>query len=360
LEKILIIEDEDLILDSIAEYLQLEGYECLTAKNGNDGLQIAGTEFPDLIICDIKMPGLNGHEVLHALRNNPQTSTIPFIFLSALVDKSDLRKGMIMGADDYLTKPFQPEDLLNSVKTRLEKYANLKKRMDKLKDSIAHALPHELQTPLVAIIGYAEMLTDKFKDSHDSEALEFSEAIHQAGVRLNRLIKNFIFYEKLEMISTDPQSRALANGAAEITSDTVSDNSIKVAERFNRQDDLIINAEDGVIGIPVTYFIILIDELLDNSFKFSEKGKKVSIIGKNETDHYLLTITDEGRGMTDEQLANIGAYLQFEREKYEQQGVGLGLTISMKIAEIYGGEMKINSKYGEFTEVTVSLPLVKM
>lgn len=360
MEKILIIEDEDLILDSIAEYLELEGYDCITAKNGKDGLEIAGTEFPDLIICDIKMPGLNGHEVLHALRNNPQISTIPFIFLSALVDKSDLRKGMIMGADDYLTKPFQPEDLLNSVKTRLEKYANLKKRMDKLKDSIAHALPHELQTPLVAIIGYAEMLADKFKDNHDAEGLEFSQAIHQAGLRLNRLVKNFIFYEKLELISTDPQSRAMASGAAEITSDTVSSNSIRVAERFNRLDDLIVHSEEAIINIPITYFIILIEELLDNSFKFSEKGKKVTISGKKETDRYQLTITDEGRGMTEEQLANIGAYLQFEREKYEQQGVGLGLTISMKIAEIYGGEMKINSKYGEFTEVSVSLPLVPM
>jgi signal transduction histidine kinase len=135
---------------------------------------------------------------------------------------------------------------------------------------------------------------------------------------------------------------------------------MKVAERFNRQNDLIVKTDDAVISIPVTYFIILVEELLDNSFKFSEKGKKVTITGTKENEHYKLTVTDEGRGMTDEQLANIGAYLQFERDKYEQQGVGLGLTISMKIAEIYGGKMKINSKYGEFTEVTVSLPLVKM
>ncbi|MCH9028038.1 MAG: response regulator, partial [Bacteroidetes bacterium] len=117
MEKILIIEDEHLILESIAEYLQLEGYDCLIATNGEEGIQKAKDETPDLIVCDIKMPGLNGHEVLQELRANPKTSTIPFIFLSVLVKKSDLRKGMILGADDYLTKPFQPEDLLNSVKT---------------------------------------------------------------------------------------------------------------------------------------------------------------------------------------------------------------------------------------------------
>jgi len=360
LEKILIIEDEHLILDSIAEYLQLEGYECLKAANGEEGIQKAKDETPDLIVCDIKMPGLNGHEVLQDLRANPRTSTIPFIFLSVMVNKSDLRKGMILGADDYLTKPFQPEDLLNSIKTRLEKHSAIKKRMEILRDSIAHALPHELQTPLVTIIGYAEILSEKFKESSDDEALEFSETIHRAGVRLNRLIKNFIFYEKLELMSTDPQSIALSKGVSEITPDLVTDTSHKVADRFNRKDDLHISAEKSVISVPVTYFLILIEELLDNSFKFSEQGTKVTLSGKNMDEYYQLIITDKGRGMTEEQLANISAYFQFERDKYEQQGMGLGLTISMKTVEIYGGTIKINSKYGEFTEVIVSLPLVKI
>jgi len=360
LEKILIIEDEHLILESIAEYLQLEGYECLKASNGEEGILKAKDETPDLIVCDIKMPGLNGHEVLQDLRANPRTSTIPFIFLSALIDKSDLRKGMILGADDYLTKPFQAEDLLNSVKTRLEKHSAIKKRMEILRDSVAHALPHELQTPLVTIMGYAEMLSEKFRGSSDDEALEFSEAIHHAGVRLNRLIKNFIFYEKLELMSTDSQSIALSKGVSEITPDMVIITSNKVANRFNRKDDLDISVEKSVISVPITYFLIVIEELLDNAFKFSSKGTKVTLSSNNKDDYCQLIITDKGRGMTEEQSANISAYLQFERDKYEQQGMGLGLIISMKIMEIYCGKIEINSKYGECTEVIVSLPLVKI
>lgn len=360
MENILIIEDEHLILEAIAEYLQLEGYECTTAINGEEGIQKAIDETPDLIVCDIKMPGFSGHEVLQDLRANPRTSTIPFIFLSALVDKSDLRKGMILGADDYLTKPFQPEDLLNSIKTRLEKHSVIKKRMETLRDSIAHALPHELQTPLVTIMGYAEMLSEKFKESSDDEAWEFSEAIHQAGVRLNRLIRNFIFYEKLQLMSNDSQSIAHLKGVTEITPDLVIDTSYKVADRFNRKDDIDISAEKSVISVPVTYFIILIEELLDNAFKFSKTDTKVTLSGNKKDEYYQLIIIDKGRGMTEEQLANISAYLQFERDKYEQQGMGLGLTISMKTAEIYGGTLKINSKHGEYTEVIVSLPLVKM
>jgi DNA-binding response OmpR family regulator len=360
LEKILIIEDELLILDSITEILQLEGYECLKAINGEEGIQKAKDETPDLIVCDIQMPGINGHEVLQNLRANPRTSTIPFIFLSAMVDKSDLRKGMILGADDYITKPFQPEDLLNSVKTRLEKHLAITKRMEILRDSIALALPHELQTPLVTIMGYAEMLSEKFKESHDDEALEFSEAIQQAGARLNRLIKNFIFYEKLERMSNDAQSKTLLKGVSEINPDLVNDTSYKVAKRFNRKDDLDISVEKSVISIPITYFSILIEELLDNAFKFSNMDTKVTLSGNNKDENYQIIITDNGKGMKNEQLANISAYLQFERDKYEQQGMGLGLIISMKIAEVYGGKIKINSKYGEYTEVIVSLPLVKM
>jgi DNA-binding response OmpR family regulator len=359
LEKILVIEDELLILESIIEILQDEGYECLKAVNGEEGIQIAKDQTPDLIICDIRMPVLNGYEVLQDLRDNPRTSTIPFIFLSALVDKSDLRKGMVLGADDYVTKPFQPEELISSVKTRLEKHMAITSRMDILRDSIALALPHELQTPLVTIMGYAEMLSEKFKASDDNEALEFSEAIKQAGVRLNRLIKNFIFYEKLELMSTDSQSMALLKGVSEVSPDSVNEISCKVAERFNRKDDLEISIKKSVVSIPLTYFSILIEELLDNALKFSDKDTKITLSGNIKDQNYQIIVADKGKGMTEEQLANIRAYLQFEREKYEQQGMGLGLIISMKIAEVYGGNLKISSKYGEYTKVTVSLPLVK-
>jgi DNA-binding response OmpR family regulator len=359
LNKILIIEDELLVLESITEILQLDGYECLEAINGEEGIQIANDDAPDLIICDIQMPGLSGHEVLQNLRANPRTSTIPFIFLSALNNKDALREGMILGADDYLTKPFQPEDLINSVKTRLEKHSALTKRMDVLRDSIALALPHELQTPLVTIMGYAEMLAEKFKVNHDEEALEFAQAIQKAGLRLNRLIKNFIFYEKLELLSTNAQSMALIKGVSEITFDMVNETSCKVAKRYNREDDLDTSIKKSVISIPITYFSILVEELLDNAFKFSDKGTKVSLAGNSKDEYYQITITDKGKGMTEEQLANIRAYLQFERDKYEQQGMGLGLTISMKIAEVFGGNIKINSKYGDHTEVIISLPLVK-
>jgi two-component system alkaline phosphatase synthesis response regulator PhoP len=121
--KILVIEDEQGIRQTTREILELEGYQVLTAENGKQGLQLAQTEIPDLVLCDIRMPQLNGHQVLQALRENKALQMIPFIFLTAKADRDDLRQGMDLGADDYLTKPFDIEELLNAVASRLERQA---------------------------------------------------------------------------------------------------------------------------------------------------------------------------------------------------------------------------------------------
>lgn len=359
MEKILIIEDEILIQESIVDYLQIEGYDCISANDGMQGIKKAKDDLPDLILCDIKMPGVNGHQVLQDLRNDPKTSAIPFIFLSGMVNKRDLREGMILGADDYLTKPFQPEDLLNSVKTRLEKHSVLKERMDVLRDNIAYSLPHELQTPLVSVMGYAEMLVDKFSDNSDEEALEFSSAILQAGMRLNKLIKKLIIYQQLESINSDIKAKELSRGITKVNSELLKKITDKVAEGFRRRDDLQINIQDASVKIPITYFTLLIEELLDNAFKFSEPGATVTLNAQKDEEYFELKVIDNGRGMTEEQIANIGAYFQFERNKYEQQGTGLGLDLSMKITKIYEGDFKINSTHGKQTEAIVRLPLTE-
>ena len=118
---ILIIEDSPSIRENIAELLQLGGYQTLMAENGRKGMELALIHKPDLIICDIMMPELDGYGVLHLLRSNPETEHIPLIFLTAKSERSDLRKGMDLGADDYLTKPFEEVELMRAVETRIKK-----------------------------------------------------------------------------------------------------------------------------------------------------------------------------------------------------------------------------------------------
>jgi CheY-like chemotaxis protein len=131
MKKILLIEDNEDVRENMAEILELAQYEVLTAANGKEGVELTLREQPDLIICDIMMPVLDGHGVLHMLSKNEATAAIPFIFLTAKAERSDIRKGMEMGADDYLTKPFDDAELLNAIETRFKKNDLLKREFSR-------------------------------------------------------------------------------------------------------------------------------------------------------------------------------------------------------------------------------------
>lgn len=130
MKKILLIEDNAEVRENISEILSLANYDVLVAENGRAGVDMAQRQKPDLIICDIMMPELDGYGVLHILSKNEQTAAIPFIFLTAKTEKTDIRKGMNLGADDYLTKPFDDTDLLNAIEARFRKNAIQQKQYE--------------------------------------------------------------------------------------------------------------------------------------------------------------------------------------------------------------------------------------
>ncbi|MFI5218718.1 MAG: response regulator [Bacteroidia bacterium] len=131
MQNILLIEDNKEVRENTAEILELAGYKVATATDGKKGVEQVNKKKPDLIICDIMMPVLDGYGVLHLLSKNSETANIPFIFLTAKAERSDLRKGMEMGADDYITKPFDKIELLNAVESRLKKLDSIKKEYGK-------------------------------------------------------------------------------------------------------------------------------------------------------------------------------------------------------------------------------------
>jgi diguanylate cyclase (GGDEF)-like protein len=144
MSRILAIEDDPQVLDNIVDILELEDYDILTADNGRTGVEIALKERVDLIICDVMMPHLNGYEVLETLRSQGISKTVPFIFLTAKADRRDRRQGMELGADDYLTKPFTPQELLQAITARLSKHATLTQQYDEKLQEIAKQLYNRL------------------------------------------------------------------------------------------------------------------------------------------------------------------------------------------------------------------------
>ena len=205
--KVLVIDDENSIREVIAVTLRRAGYEVFTASNGAEGLELARKQLPGLIICDVRMVLVDGYEVLAAIRNNPSTASIPFIMVTSLASIERMRQGMEMGADDFLPKPFLPNQLLAAVKARLEKHQMLvqqaESKLELLRQHLSTALPHELRTPLNGILGYADILRKQFADLEPREVSQMAERIYKNGKRLNRLVENFLLYAQIEIIKMD-------------------------------------------------------------------------------------------------------------------------------------------------------------
>jgi CRP/FNR family cyclic AMP-dependent transcriptional regulator len=152
METILVIEDNLQVRENIAEILELSNYKVFTASEGKTGVEIAIKERPNLIICDIMMPTLDGYGVLHLLNKNKETYGIPFIFLTAKSEKSDFRKGMEMGADDYITKPFDGIELLNAIEIRLKKSRSLRTHMEQSKNEVNDFIANVKKTTDIKLI----------------------------------------------------------------------------------------------------------------------------------------------------------------------------------------------------------------
>lgn len=187
--KILVIEDERAIRFNLLKLLSVEGFQAIGAEDGNSGVQLAKTEQPDLIICDIMMPDLDGYGVLKALQQDPVTTTIPFIFLTAKAERSDWRQGMTLGADDYITKPFTRAELLDAIATRLQKKASLTQRhtveLKQARDQLDYLLHHNQLTNLPNKLSLQE---------------RFNQLLNQPDAHLRKIPILSIGFEQLNRI----------------------------------------------------------------------------------------------------------------------------------------------------------------
>jgi two-component system, sensor histidine kinase and response regulator len=363
MKKILVIEDAQSLRKDILEMLGFEGYEAAGAENGLVGVQKAREFMPDLIICDIMMPGMDGYRVLEELHKDPVMMNTPFIFLTARTDRIDQRQGMELGADDFLTKPFTASELLRTVKTQLEKKNKrdeiAEHKVEDITRNIILALPHELRTPLNVVLGFSDLLVTDCDSMESSRIADMARHINTAALRLYRLVENYLIYAHTEIMSADAkQLESLQSGYMVMPRSTVENSAILKAQHYERSGDLKLDVQD-VEGVAAyeDYVKRIVDELVDNAFKFSEAGKPVEVRARVNHDKYVITITDQGRGMTPEQVASIGAYMQFDRRIYEQQGSGLGLIIAKRLAELHKGKFHLDSHIGQGTSVTVELPI---
>ena len=359
---ILVVEDEEQIRENISMFLSFSDFQVLNAENGLEGIELARKFIPDLIISDIMMPEMDGYEFLKQIQNFPETYDIPFLFLTAKYSPDDLREGMNLGADDFISKPFDFNELLTSINKRLEKkqkkFSKLQSKIENLQSNIKQALPHEIRTPLNIIIGSADYIKSQIKIIPKEEVLEMTENILLGAKRLQNLLEKYIFFSQLEMLAdSEIEIAKLKRNITAFPDTYVYDIAYSICSKSNRFDDIQLNLINEKVAILDQHFIKICNEIIDNNVKFSDIGTKIIIDTYIYDNYYCIEFTDHGRGLSAEQINNLDTFIQFDRRKYEQQGAGIGLAIVKKLVEIYDGVLQIESKINSFTKIIIKLPL---
>ena len=341
--RILVIDDDRIIRRSLSELLRVAGgYEVTTAEDGQEGLELAQADPPDLIICDVEMPHMDGYGVVEVLQQNAATATIPFIFLTGRGDRVSMRQGMTLGADDYIAKPFVAKELLAAVESRLAKRERIEghyeQKLEKLRDNILLAVPHELRTPLSLIIGYGDIMAQRAETMPPDQIRSLAQTMTDAGRRLHDLVENYIIYAQIELLMSQPDRIIKMRQFREARPDDIVEELVQAKlTNSDRLVNLDLLARDVVLPISRNNLEKILGELIDNALKFSPPKTAVSLATAVANGTFTATVGNQGIGMTQEQINNIGAYMQFERKLQEQQGSGMGLVIAKRLTELYGG-----------------------
>jgi signal transduction histidine kinase len=347
---VLVVEDDISTRKNLVQLLRKSGYDVLAAECGEEALGIMQKETPDLIISDIMMPGMDGYELLRLVNRDENEDYIPFIFLSARSEISDIRFGMQQGAEDYLIKPFTANDLLRSVEIRLNRKKRSHGKIEHFKNSIMRNLSHEFRTPLVPIIGYSQMIKDNYGQLQPSEVLEMAEKINSSGSWMLKMIEKFLLLVELEE-NKDGNEKNIAS-----VKEAFDKCFAQVTSSMPCPRDLLVNFEDANVNVPENELEIILRELLENAVKFSNPGSPIEISSRTEDGKYIVTVSDFGKGMTPEQVDSLSFFMQFNRQGMHRAGLGLGLAIVRKLAEKNGISVGIESQLGLFTKVSLSFP----
>jgi len=360
---VLVVDDDPTILDSVTDLLRISGYHILSATNGVEGLRMMQTNTPDLIIADIMMPEMDGYRFYEAVRENPAWTPIPFIFLTARGERKDIRRGYMLGADQYLTKPFEAEDLLVAVEKRLERVraiqAVTKNEVEQVKQQLLTIFSHELRTPLSYIYGYVHLLEEGHKGLDDDVIGEILGDMRAGAERLVRLTEDLM---QIVYIDSGAMILRMEREGKESNISPLILQAIRELDEKAERRKVIVSAQipDQLSIWCVPEFVQdVVRRLVDNAIKFSRREDgHVWVRAEMVNDWVAITVQDDGIGIDPANLKLIfERFQQLDREKLEQQGVGLGLALADRLVDLHGGRIEVESEPGEGSTFTVYLPV---
>lgn len=363
--RVLVVEDDTHLLSGIRDILELEDYSVQTAKNGQEGLQLLKGDVdnpPDVIVSDIMMPYMDGFQFLEKVREETRWVNVPFIFLTAKSERDDKHRGSLMGADVYLTKPFDADDLVVAVEAVIKRTDAIVSANDakvaQQRDKLMTILNHEMRTPLTLVVAYSEMLKEFNSDSIPAEEMSFLQGVHSGADRLRRLVENFITVVELDM--------GEANKTVEWRKRPIEDWTLIVEDAYRqvnlpeRPRNFKIQIEDNLrtINADGQYMTIAIRELLENAAKFSSANDMILLRISNAENGIVIQVKDEGRGIPDHVVDRIWEpFFQHNREQFEDQGSGSGLAIVRGIVRLHDGDYKVDTIVDEGSTFSIYLPI---
>jgi signal transduction histidine kinase len=348
--KILVVDDNPDNVELLAKRLQASGYRTCEAYDGEQALVKVAEEDPALVILDVMMPKLDGFEVCRRLKTEDRTRSIPVIMLTAKREVPDKIRGLDTGADDYVTKPFNPQELMARVRSLL----NLKNFQDRrlteerlgALGQMAEGVAHEVRNPMVAIGGFARRIRDRLPGG---DALrEYAEHIIKEVERLETMVEEIVRFKALVIAPYEPVDlRATADAAIAEWQAGIKEAGIEVERRYD--------AEVPTIQGDAQNLQQALKNLVQNAVEAMEGPGRLTVSLSRSGDRVAVRVTDTGRGIPRSEASSV--FDPFYTSK--MTGAGMGLTLVHRIVTRHGGEVEVASEPGQGTTITLRLPVVQ-
>jgi predicted amidohydrolase/signal transduction histidine kinase len=354
-QTVLVVEDDPGVGGVVCAVLEEAGYQILQAPDGATALSVLQNNCPDLILSDVVMPGMDGFAFYQQVRSQSPGRQTPFIFLAAGGQRADIRHGMALGADDYITKPFEPEELLDAVAARLTRAATTEAAVQQAtasaRDSLLRTLNHEFRTPLALLMGYAELLEECAWDTDDGEFHRLLQGLRAGSEHLLRLVEDFLLLTRLESGAEGSEWDALPPQTAE--PDELLDNILAQFKPRAAAKSVSLALQQGAPQVCVvgnSYFLTeIIRRLVDNSLKpAAQAGGRLVLRTRQEQGCWLLEIAGQGIGIR-----------PMDHARTAQQEARLDLIIVQRLVRLCGGSLAVESEPGRESTWTLRLPLAR-
>ncbi len=360
---ILVVDDNKENLKVVSNFLKKEGYQIALSLNADDALNILKENKIDLILLDVMMPGTDGFTLCRMLKENPRLQDIPVIFLTAKTETSDLVEGFSSGGVDYITKPFQKEELIARVnnhialthaKNQVTKQAEEIRKINRTKDRLYSVIAHDIKSPFANISMFISTLAEGFLEPGSEEYFEIVESINNSTNETYTLLVNLLQWTRsqtgdLELSHEQIPVENLITTTVRLMGQQAEKKQIAISHLVD--DNLTLTADRNMLKS-------ILQNLIGNSIKFTNPGGRISVKAYRQESSVCFEVTDNGIGIPEknQQKLFVDESQVTTRGTNDEKGSGLGLLLVKEFVQRHNGTIHVTSKEGEGTKITLSFP----